>query len=53
MLLSRRRSVLPHLHYRIGGTSTYKLKGYSIGRVLGMIRDDKGEQESDDKDLGG
>ena len=49
--LSRRRSVPPHLGHRIGGTSTYKW--YSVGRVLGMIQDDEGGQESGDKDLGG
>ena len=48
--LSRRRSVPPHLRHKIGSTSTY---GYSVGRVPGIVRDDEGEQESDDKDLGG
>ena len=47
--LNRRRSVPPHLRHRVGGTSTY---GYSVGRVPGIVRDDEGEQESDDKDLG-
>ena len=42
--LSRRRSVPPHLRHRVGGTSTYKSEGYSVGRVSGMIRDDEGEQ---------
>ena len=51
--LSRRRLVPLHLYHRVGGTSTYKLEGYSVGRVSGMIQDDKGEKESDDKDLGG
>ena len=51
--LSRRRLVPLHLRYRVGGTSTYKSEGYSIGRVLGMIRDDEGEQENEDRDLGG
>ena len=41
--LSRRHSVYPHLCHRIGGTSTYNLEKYSVGCVLGMIRDDKGE----------
>ena len=50
---SRRRLVPPHLCHRIGGTSIYKSEGYFIGRVLGMIRDDKEKQESDDEDLGG
>ena len=50
--LSRRRSVPPYLHHRVGGTSTYKSKGYFVRYISGMIRDDKGEQESDDKDLG-
>ena len=49
--LSRRRSVPPYLRHRVGGTSTYKW--YSVGRVSGMIRDNEGGQESDDKDLGG
>ena len=49
-LLSRRRLVPPHLHYRVGATSTYE---YSVGRVPGIGRNDKGEQESDDKDLKG
>ena len=44
--------VLPHLRHRVSGTSTYKLEGYSIGQIPGMIRDDKGEQKSDDEDLG-
>ena len=48
--LSRRRSVPSHLRHRVGGTSTY---GYSVGRVPGIVRDDEGEQESDDEDLGG
>ena len=30
MPLSRRRSVPPPLHYRVGDTSTYKLEGYSV-----------------------
>ena len=42
--LSRRRSVPSHLRHRVGGTSTYKSEEYSVGRVLGMIRDDEGEQ---------
>ena len=41
------------LRHKIGGTSTYKSEGYSVGHVSGMIQDDKGKQESDDKDLGG
>ena len=53
MPLSKRRLISPYLCQRIGGTSTYKLEGYSVRRVSGMIRDDKGEQESEDKDLGG
>ena len=31
------------LRHWAGGTSTYKSEGYSVGRVLGMIRDDEGE----------
>ena len=42
-LLSRRRSVLLHLCHRVGDMSTYKLERYSVGRVLGMIQNDKGE----------
>ena len=38
--LSRRRSILPHLCHKIGGTSTY---GYSVERIPGIVRDDKGE----------
>ena len=34
-----------HLHHWAGGTSTYKSEGYSVARVSGMKRDDKGEQE--------
>ena len=41
------------LCYRVGNMSIYKSEGYSIRRILGMIQNDKGEQESDDKDLGG
>ena len=48
--LSRRRSVFPHLGHKVGGTSTY---GYSVGRIPGIVRDDEGEQETDDEDLGG
>ena len=48
--LSKRRSVPPHLRHRVGGTSTY---GYSVGRIPGIVRDNEGEQESDDEDLGG
>ena len=46
-------TVLFHLLHRVGGTSIYKSEGYSVRRVSGMIQDDKGGQESDDKDLGG
>ena len=52
MPLSRRHLAPLHLRYRISDMSTYKSEGYSIGRVSGMIRDDKREEESDDKDLG-
>ena len=45
-------SVSPHLRHRVGGISTYKSEEYSVECVLGMIQDDKGEQKSDDKDLG-
>ena len=51
--LSRWRLVPPHLRHRVGGTSIYKSEGYSVGRVSGMIRNDKGEQKSDHKDLRG
>ena len=50
-LLNKRHLVLSHLHYSVSGISTYKSERYSVGHVLGMIRDDKREQESDDKDL--
>ena len=50
--LSRQYLVPPHLRHRVGGTSTYKSEGYSVRCVFGMIRDYKGEQESDDKNLG-
>ena len=33
--------------------SIYKSEGYSVGRVLGMIQDDEGKQESDDKVIRG
>ena len=51
--LSKWRLVLLYLCHKVGGISTYKLEGYLFGRISGMIRDDKGEQKSDDKDLGG
>ena len=47
------RSIPSYLCQRIGGTSIYKLEGYSVGRISGMIQDDEGEQKSDDEDLGG
>ena len=53
MPLSRRRLFPPYLRHRVDGMSTYKSEGYSVGRILGMIRDDEEKQESDDKDLGG
>ena len=40
---SRWRSVPPHLCHRVGGTSTYNSEAYSVGRVSGMIQDDKEE----------
>ena len=53
MPLSKRHLVPPHLRHRIGDRSTYKSEGYSVRRILDMIRNDKGEQKSDDKDLEG
>ena len=53
MPLSMRRLVPPHLRHRVGGTFIYKSERYSVGRISGMIRDDKEEQESDDKNLEG
>ena len=50
--LSRRHLVVLYPYHRVGGTFTYKSEKYSVGHVLGMIRDDKEEQKSDDKDLG-
>ena len=48
--LSRRRLVPPHLRHRVGGTSTY---GYFVGRVPGIVQDNKREQKTDDEDLRG
>ena len=39
--LSRRRLVPPHLRHKIGGISTYKSEEYFVGRISGMIQDDK------------
>ena len=49
--LSRRRLVPPHLRHRVDGMSTYKLEGYSVRRISGMIQDDERKWESDNKDL--
>ena len=35
--LSKGCSVLLHLRHRVGDTSTYKLEGYFVGYVSGMI----------------
>ena len=48
--LSRWHLVPLYLHHRVGSISTYKSERYSIERISGMIQDDEGEQESDDKD---
>ena len=53
ILLTRRRLVPPHLYHKVESMFTYKSKGYSVGCVSGMIRDNKGKQENDDEDLGG
>ena len=43
MSLSRRYLISPHLRYRIGSTSTYILKEYSVEYVSDMIQDNKRE----------
>ena len=50
--LSIQHLVPLHLRHKVGGTSIYKLEGYSIECILDIIQDEKGEHESNDKDLG-